>query len=158
VRQGGVLILMENDPPNADLAHLNLLADRFGIHFDDVLHHHIIGEQVEDGRIPVAAGGPLFKRDHTLYMKDTCAISLHGSAQELLRDRGDVVMATAKSGRGTVFAMVDPWLYNEYTDGRKNPVIYGRFDNFAAGKEFVEWLIQQQPRTKSAPPAGSSRP
>ncbi len=25
-------------------------------------------------------------------------------------------MATAKYGKGTVYAMVDPWLYNEYTD------------------------------------------
>jgi len=106
-------------------------------------------DQVEDGRIPVATGGPLFHCDHALYMKNTCAISLHGSAQALPRDRGDVVMATAKFGGGTVFAMVDPWLYNEYTDGRKNPAIYKQVDNFAAGKEFVEWLIQQRPRIQN---------
>jgi len=29
-----------------------------------------------------------------------------------------------------VFAVTDPWLYNEYTDGRKLPADY---DNFAAG-------------------------
>ena len=136
---------MENDPPNADIVHLNLLADRFGIHFDDVLHHHIVGDHVEDGRIPVAADGTLFHHAHTLYMKDTCAISLHATATALLRDRGDVVMATAKYGRGTVFAVVDPWLYNEYTDGRNDPLIYNQFDNFAAGKEFVQWLLQQRP-------------
>jgi unsaturated rhamnogalacturonyl hydrolase len=145
VKSGGVLVLMENDPPNADIAHLNLLADRFGIHFDDVLHHHIIGEQVGDGRIPVAAEGPVFHHPHTLYMKDTCAISLSGPALALLRDRGDVVMATAKYGRGTVFAAVDPWLYNEYTDGRKNPRIYNQFDNYSGGKELVQWLLQQHP-------------
>ncbi|MGO9936692.1 MAG: glycoside hydrolase family 88 protein [Terracidiphilus sp.] len=146
VKQGGILVLMENDPPNADITHLNLLADRFGIHFDDVLHHHIIGEHVEDGRIPISADEPLFHHPHTLYMKDTCAISLRESAVPLLRDRGDVVMATAKYGRGTVFAAVDPWLYNEYTDGRKNPAIYDQFDNFAGGEEFVQWLLQQHPR------------
>ena len=145
VKQGGFLILMENDPPNADLSHLNLLADRFGIHFDDVLHHHILGEHVENGRIPVEGNGPLFHHPHTLYMKDTCAISLSGPAMALLRDRGDVVMASAKYGRGTVFASVDPWLYNEYTDGRKNPRIYDQFDNFAGGRELVQWLLQQGP-------------
>ncbi len=145
VKKGGVLILMENDPPNADVSHLNLLADHFGIHFDDVLHHHIIGEQVEDGRIPVAAEGPLFHHSHTLYMKDTCAILLSGTAVALLRDRGDVVMAAAKYGRGTVFAAVDPWLYNEYTDGRKKPLIYDQFDNFAGGQELVQWLLEQRP-------------
>jgi unsaturated rhamnogalacturonyl hydrolase len=144
VKRGGVLILFENDPPNADIAHLNLLADQFGIHFDDVLHHHILGERVEDGRIPVSADGKLFHHGHTLYMKDTCAISLREPAVALLRDRGDIVMATTKFGRGTVFAVVDPWLYNEYTDGRKNPLIYNQFDNFAAGKELVQWLLQQR--------------
>ena len=149
VHDGGVLILMENDPPNADIAHLNLLADRFGIHFDDVLTHHIIGEHVEDGTIPVAPEGPVFHRPHTLYMKDTCTISLHGPATALLRDRGSVVMATAKYGRGTVFGMVDPWLYNEYTDGRKNPLVYGQFDNFSGGKELVRWLVEQHPGSGS---------
>jgi unsaturated rhamnogalacturonyl hydrolase len=147
VKEGGVLILMENDPPNADIAHLNLLADHFGIHFEDVLHHHIVGEQVEDGRIPVAADGKLFHRAHTFYMKDTTAISLSGPAAALLTDRGDVVMATAHYGRGTVFAAVDPWLYDEYTDGRKNPRIYSQFDNFAGGKELVQWLLQQRPHS-----------
>jgi unsaturated rhamnogalacturonyl hydrolase len=135
---------MENDGPNADISHLNLLADRFGIHFDDVLHHHIVGVHVEDGRIPVAAGGPIFRHPHTLYMKDTCAISLREPAIALQRDRGDVIMATAKYGRGTVFAAVDPWLYNEYTDGRNNPQIYNQFDNFAGGKELVRWLLKQR--------------
>lgn len=146
VKQGGVLVMMENDPPNADISHLNLLADRFGIHFDDVLHHHILGEHVEDGRMPVTPDGRLFHEPHTLYMKDTCAISLRSPAESLFRDRGDAVMATAKYGRGTVFAAVDPWLYNEYTDGRKDPLIYNQFDNFAGGEELVQWLLQQRPR------------
>lgn len=145
VRQGGVLILMENDPPNSDLAHLNLLADRFGIHFDDVLLHHTVGDEIDNGRIPIAADGPVFRRPHTIYLKDTCAISVHDKATALLSDRGAIVMAAAHLGKGTVFAMVDPWLYNEYTDGRKNPLIYSQFDNFAAGEELVQWLLQQQP-------------
>jgi unsaturated rhamnogalacturonyl hydrolase len=49
-------------------------------------------------------------------------------------------MATAKYGKGTVFATVDPWLYNEYTDGRKLPVEY---DNYAAGLELVRWILTQ---------------
>ena len=149
VRQGGVLILLENDPPNADITHLNLLADKFGIHFDDVLHHHILndpehGDHVEDGTVPVKGGGPLFHDSHTLYMKDTCAITLHEPAVALLQDRGDVMMATAKYGKGMVFAAVDPWVYNEYADGRKNPAVYNQFDNFAGAKEVVQWLLEQR--------------
>jgi unsaturated rhamnogalacturonyl hydrolase len=145
VKQGGVLVLMENDPANADITHLNLIADRFGIHFDDVLTHHIIGEQFAPGYIPVHDGGPIFHQGHMLYMKDTCAISLKAPAQALLQDKAGTVMATAKYGKGTVFAVVDPWLYNEYTDHRK---ALPQQDNYAAGKEFVDWLLMQIPADK----------
>jgi unsaturated rhamnogalacturonyl hydrolase len=143
VKQGGVLVLMENDPANADITHLNLIADRFGIHFDDVLTHHIIGEQFAPGYIPVKGGDAVFHDSHMLYMKDTCSISLKTPAQILLEDKDGIVMATTKYGKGTVFAVVDPWLYNEYTDHRK---ILPQEDNYAAGKEFVNWLLKQIPR------------
>jgi unsaturated rhamnogalacturonyl hydrolase len=140
VRQGGVLVLMENDPANADISHLNLIADRFGIHFDDVLKRHVIGDQFAPGYIPVSGGGQMFHHPHTLYVKDTCAISLKAPARTLLEDKAGIVMATAKYGKGTVVAVVDPWLYNEYTDHRK---VLPEQDNYAAGKEFVNWLLKQ---------------
>jgi unsaturated rhamnogalacturonyl hydrolase len=141
VKQGGVLVLMENDPANADIEHLDLIADRFGIHFDNVLKHHIIDDQFAPGYIPVSGGGPVFYHPHTLYMKDTCAISLKAPAVPLVTDKTGIVMAAAKYGKGTVFAVVDPWLYNEYTDHRK---VLPEQDNYAAGKEFVLWLLQQR--------------
>jgi unsaturated rhamnogalacturonyl hydrolase len=61
-----------------------------------------------------------------------------------LLDRGDILMASVKYGKGTVFATVDPWLYNEYTDGRKLPAEY---DNFAAGGELVHWILGQVVRS-----------
>ncbi|HEY3989786.1 MAG TPA: glycoside hydrolase family 88 protein [Acidobacteriaceae bacterium] len=145
VKQGGVLVLMGNDPPNADIAHLNLIADRFGIHFEDVLRHHIIGDQFAPGYIPVRRGGPIFHHPHRLYMKDTCAISLKDPANALLEGETGIVMATARYGKGTVFAVVDPWLYNEYTDHRK---VQPQQDNYAAGKEFVTWLLKQSRRSE----------
>ena len=143
VKQGGFLILMENDPANADIEHLNLIADRFGIHFNNTLSHHVIGNDFAPGQIVAKGGGPLFRDPHTLYMKDTCTISLKSPATSLLEDKGDIMMATANYGKGTVVAVVDPWLYNEYTDGRKRPPVQ---DNFAAGKEFVRWLLTQTQR------------
>jgi unsaturated rhamnogalacturonyl hydrolase len=148
VKQGGVLILMENDPANADIEHLDLIADRFGIHFDDVLQRHIIGDQFAPGYIPVSgSSSPIFHHSHTLYMKDTCGISLRAPAKAMLKDKAGIVMATAQYGRGTVFAVVDPWLYNEYTDHRK---ALPQQDNYAAGKEFVTWLLKQTPRDDHA--------
>lgn len=141
VKQGGVLILMENDPANADIEHLDLIADRFGIHFNDKLSHHVVGNDFPAGYIAVKGGGPLFHDSHTLYMKDTCTISVKAPATSLLEDKGDIMMATARYGKGFVFAVVDPWLYNEYTDGRKRPP---EQDNYAAGRELVHWLIEEK--------------
>lgn len=142
VKQGGVLVLMENDPGNADIEHMDLLADRFGIHFNPVLVHHVVDHNIAAGTIAVQPGGPIFHDTHTLYMKDTCTISVKNPAMPLLEDKEGIVMATAKYGEGTVFAVVDPWLYNEYSDGHKLPAQY---DNLAAGKEWVRWLLQQVP-------------
>ena len=65
----------------------------------------------------------------------------------MLQDKTGIVMATAQYGKGTVFAVVDPWLYNEYTDHRK---VLPQQDNYAAGKEFVTWLLKQTPRDDHA--------
>jgi unsaturated rhamnogalacturonyl hydrolase len=145
VKQGGVLVLLENDPANADIDHLDLIADRFGIHFNSVLSHHVIGDDYPAGQITVRGGGPIFHQPHTLYMKDTCTISVKPPAKALLKDKGDIMIASVKYGQGTVVAVVDPWLYNEYTDPHKNPPVQ---DNYAAGKEFVRWLIEQSPSSK----------
>jgi unsaturated rhamnogalacturonyl hydrolase len=146
VKSGGVLVLMANDPANGDIEHLDQLADLFGIHFNPVLSHHVVGSDHAPGTIRVAGGGPLFRYKHTLFMKDTCTISVKGSAAPLLEDRGDVLMAAAKYGRGTVFAVADPWIYNEYTDGKNLPAEY---DNLGGAVELVDWLVKQAPRTNS---------
>jgi unsaturated rhamnogalacturonyl hydrolase len=142
VRAGGVLVILENDPGNADLNHLNVLSELFGIHFNNVLRNQVDGNNFAMGKIAVSDGGPIFQHPHNLYMKEICTIAANSPASALLRDRGDTLMASAKYGKGTVFATVDPWLYNEYTDGRKLPAEY---DNFAAGNELARWILAQIP-------------
>ncbi len=144
VKAGGVLMIMENDTSFADLDHFNLVAEKFGIHFNSVLRKHVIGTRWEMGKIAVAGDGPFFHHPHTLYMKDVCTISVTPPAQAALTDSGDILMATAKYGRGAVLAVVDPWLYNEYTDGRKLPAEY---DNYNAGRELVRWVLEQVPHS-----------
>jgi unsaturated rhamnogalacturonyl hydrolase len=151
VNAGGVLVMMENDPGNADLEHLNLLAERFGIRYNNVLRNQVDGNKFEMGKVAIVGGGPIFHASHTAFMKEICTISIKSPAAALLRDRGDILMASARYGKGTVFATVDPWLYNEYTDGRKLPAQY---DNYAAGKELVRWFLAQIPR---GPEAGVKR-
>jgi unsaturated rhamnogalacturonyl hydrolase len=143
VKGGGVLFILANDPANTDLEHFNLIADRFGIHFNSVLRKHVIGDAHEMGKLIVPGGGPIFHDPHTLFMKDVCNISVRSPAVSAFQDDEGILMATAKYGKGTVFATVDPWLYNEYTDGRK---LAEPYDNFAAGKELMRWILAQVPR------------
>ena len=145
VKAGGVLVMMENDTSFADLDHFNTIGDKFGIHFNSVLRKHVIGTDWEQGKIQIDGNGPVFRHPHTIYVKDVCTITPARPARALLQEGGDIFMATAKYGRGTVIAMTDPWLYNEYTDGRKLPAMY---DNYAAGKEFARWILEQIPHGK----------
>ena len=141
VKAGGVLVLMQNDGPNAEFEHFDALGDRFGIHFNPVLRNHVLTDDKTPGLLTIPAGsGGIFTREHHTYMKDTCTITVSGPAHAALVDRGDVMMATARYGKGTVYAVVDPWLYNEYTDGRNlTPAI----DTFDSALELVRWLVGQ---------------
>ncbi|MEY3619988.1 MAG: hypothetical protein RLZZ391_354, partial [Bacteroidota bacterium] len=42
---------------------------------------------------------------------------------------------------GKVIAIGDPWLYNEYVDGRKLPI---SFQNFEAMQQVVNWTLSKQ--------------
>jgi unsaturated rhamnogalacturonyl hydrolase len=148
VNSGGVLVIMENDTSFADLDHFNVIGEKFGIHFNSVLRKHVIGTNWEQGRINIDGKGPIFHQPHTIYVKDVCTITATNPARSVLAEGDDIFMATAKYGKGTVIAMTDPWLYNEYTGVRKLPALY---DNYAAGKEFVRWILEQAPPTIPKP-------
>lgn len=154
VHSGGVLVLLANDPANTDLDGLNRIADHFGMHFNSVLLKHVIGDQYELGKIAVAGGGAIFHQPHTLFMKDVCSIAVTSPAVSVLSEDGNTWMAVARYGKGTVYANVDPWLYNEYTDGRKLPAEY---DNYAGGAELMRWLLQQVPPDSSSAPPHAAR-
>jgi Predicted unsaturated glucuronyl hydrolase involved in regulation of bacterial surface properties, and related proteins len=145
VKSGGVLAILENDTSFADLDHFNVIAEKLGMHFNSVLRKHVIGSNWEQGKIVVDGSGPIFHRPHTLYVKDVCTLTLKSPAVPVMKEGEDIFMATAKYGKGTVIAFVDPWLYNEYTDGRKLPAEY---QNYAGGVEFVRWLLEQVPKKK----------
>jgi unsaturated rhamnogalacturonyl hydrolase len=143
VKAGGVLAILENDTTFADLDHFNVVAEKFGMHFNSVLRKHVIGTNWEQGKIQLDGSGPIFHHPRSIYVKDVCTLSLKAPAVSVLAEGGDIFMATAKYGKGTVYAFVDPWLYNEYTDGRKLPAEY---QNYAGGVELVRWLLEQVPR------------
>lgn len=140
VEAGGVLVLMANDAANTEFEHFNTLGDRFGIHFTPADRKKVEGNHYEQGEVKIPADTSVFTKAHTTFMKDVCTIAVSRGATKVLTDGDDVLMATAAVGKGTVYAVVDPWVYNEYTDGRKLPP---RYDTYAAAIDLSEWLLRQ---------------
>lgn len=140
VKQGGVLLIMTNDSANCDLQHFNALPEKFGIHFTDKSRNMVQGSEFETGAIYNRTANPVFSKTKKMYLKEISTIDVKAPAKALIIQDGDVIMATAKYGKGTVFAVGDPWIYNEYLDGRKIPAAY---ENFSAANELVKWLLSQ---------------
>ena len=145
VKAGGVLVLFHNDKPNADFTAFNKLSDLFGIHFNEDTYNRVVGKDYEGGKIDVPTKHQILKNVQTIYQKEVCSITAKAPAKSVLTKGDLVVFATAKIGKGTVFATGDPWLYNEYTDGRMLPAMY---QNAEAANDLVKWLIAQIPVKK----------
>jgi unsaturated rhamnogalacturonyl hydrolase len=149
VKAGGVLVMMENDSEHADQTHLDLLSDKFGIHFNAVTRNREVGTDYSTTLVKIPAGtGGIFHHAHTGVMKETCTISVYAPAKSLLNQpagdgKSETFMAESRFGKGLVYANVDPWIYNEYTDGRKLPL--GE-DNYAGGLELTKWLVGEAVR------------
>ncbi|KAA9339901.1 glycoside hydrolase family 88 protein [Hymenobacter busanensis] len=140
VKAGGVLMLMANDTANCDIKHFNQLAQAFGIRFTDTSLNMVKGSQFEEGKVDLTGGNNVFKTAKTAYIKELSTLALTGPAKPLVKQGDQIIIATATLGKGTVLAVGDPWLYNEYTDGRKIPA---EFENFKAGNDLATWLLQQ---------------
>jgi unsaturated rhamnogalacturonyl hydrolase len=140
VKAGGVLVFMGNDVGNMEFDHFNQLAKEFGIQFNKDSRNKVPGNDFEKGLLVVPGGHPIFKTAKRLYLKEISTFTLSSPAKSVFDDKGDVIMAVSKFGRGTVFAVGDPWFYNEYLDGRKLPAT---FDNYKAARDLSKWLIEQ---------------
>lgn len=139
VAAGGALVLMANDSVNANLTELTSLSREFGIGFNADCHHRIPGKQYDKGATTSFPSHPIFSGVHKIFMKEVCSLTLTPPARPVLKEDGVILMAEAKVGRGMVFAVGDPWLYNEYMDHRRLPE---DFDNDAAAASLFSWLFR----------------
>ncbi|GEN75293.1 DUF4350 domain-containing protein [Chryseobacterium hagamense] len=139
VKNGGVLVLLSNDNGNSEFEHFNRLAEKFGIHFNDDSYNRVQKREFEQGRVTVPAGNEVFSAQK-LYMKEVSSIDVKAPAKAILTAEGKNIGAIAKAGKGTVFALGDPWCYNEYIDGKKLPA---DFTNNQGTEEWVKWLLKQ---------------
>ncbi|MBL0131734.1 MAG: glycoside hydrolase family 88 protein [Chitinophagaceae bacterium] len=140
VNNGGVLVLLGNDAGNAEFKNFNQLAGKFGIQFNEDSKNRVQKDQFEQGAVSVTGDNPIFSSPRKLYIKEYSSLRVNSPAVTLVKNGTDNVMAMARYGKGTVFALGDPWIYNEYLDGRKLPA---SFENYKAAEEWVKWLIKQ---------------
>lgn len=140
VKEGGVLVLLANDSSNCDLVHFNLLAEKFGIHFTNESINMVKGIAFDMGAAFPVVGNPVLKSGTKIYVKEVSAMHLNSNAEAIATINDKVVAAIAKFGKGKVIAIGDPWLYNEYVDGRKLPI---DFQNFEAMQQVVNWTLSK---------------
>ena len=137
VKSGGVLLLIVDATPAADVTDLNILSDRFGMHFA------ADGPQPQqsgtDQAIQIPTGTGVFSKAHHVLLENTCTMTLSSLAHPVLKEGTKTVMAVSSAGRGTVVAITSPWLSNRDLDGRTLPL---GFENFPAATDLAGWLLK----------------
>ncbi len=116
VKQGGRLILLGNDKGNAEFEHLNQLAAKFGLEFLEETYPKTTGK----GILIATGASAMFENGLNVYLVEVAPLKISGKADVLFEHQGTAIMALADYGKGRVFALGDPWIYNEYIDHKDN--------------------------------------
>lgn len=130
VKQGGRLVLLGNDKGNAEFEHLNRLAARFGIEFLETTYPKVTGK----GILIASGSHAIFGNGLSVYMVEVAPLKLTRAAQPVLTHEGTSIMAFSPAGKGMVFALGDPWIYNEYIDHKDNRQVATNLFRLLLGK------------------------
>jgi hypothetical protein len=139
VMKGGVLAVLANDAPNCEFTHLNRLMKEFGMRFNHVTLHPVTGTDFEMGASVNLPDHALFSGVSKIYIKEVSDITISQSAKPVLKENGKVLIAESKVGKGYVFAIGDPWIYNEYIDHDRLPA---SFENRKAAENLTDILLE----------------
>ena len=139
VKAGGSLLLMANDSANCELKNFNTLAAVFGVTYTDKSINMVKNDVYEQGVAYPGNGNPVFKTTKKMFLKELSVLNVKAPGKANSTKDGDVIIATAQFGKGKVLIVGDPWLYNEYVDGRKLPAEY---ENYKAAEDLVKWLLK----------------
>ena len=140
VKAGGSLLLMANDSANCDLQHFNKLAAVFGVTYTDKSINMVKNDTYEQGVVYPGNGNSVFNTTKKMFLKELSVLNIKAPAKANAVKDGDVIIATTQFGKGKVLIVGDPWLYNEYVDGRKLPAEY---ENYKAAEDLVKWLLKK---------------
>ena len=140
VKAGGTLVMLANDSANVELPHFNQLAAKFSILFTDKSRNMVKNDVYEQGKVTIPANHPIFKESKKIFVKELSILSYKNPAKSILSEGGDDIMAFTQFGKGRVIALGDPWIYNEYLNGKRLPK---EFENFKAAKNLAVWLLKK---------------
>lgn len=144
VKKGGILLMLTNDGKNSELENFNILASKFGMKFNNVLLHLEIKAEPGMPRNYNSCASvnlpnhPLFQGVNKIFLKEVSSITCQSPAKAVLEENGQVLIAEAKFGKGYLFAVGDPWLYNEYID---HAHLTTDFENLKAAKNLVHLIL-----------------
>jgi hypothetical protein len=111
VRNGGRLVLLGNDKGNAEFEHFNRLAAAFGIEFLETTYKDAHGRD----HLTVSSSSPVLGAGLNAYLVNVAPLRVTNKTSEtLLADNGTPLAVLVHHGQGLVFAIGDPWIYNEY--------------------------------------------
>ena len=122
--------LLGNNAGNAEFEHLNQLARKFG--FESL--QSTVGKTSGKAILTIKGNGGIFDGAPAFYAVDVAAIQVNSKSVKTLLDfQGTPVMVLAHKGKGYVFGLGDPWVYNEYIH---------RNDNAAIAQKLFRMLLQ----------------
>ncbi len=140
VKAGGTLVLLANDTSNAEIKNFNILAGKFGVQFTDKNVNMVKNDVYDQGKFLFDGNHPIFGDVKKVYIKEVVTLKTKAPAKPVLTANGDEIMAVAQFGKGRVFVLGDPWIYNEYLNGKRLPMEY---ENFKAAKNLSKWLLKK---------------
>ncbi len=141
VKNGGSLLLMLNDSTNSDTKHVKKLTRAFGVEITDKNINFVKNDNFPEGDVFTSSTSKIFKSNYKLFVKELVTLQpTHSDVMVEAAVGNDAVIVSRKYGKGKVVIVGDPWLYNEYVNGRKLPVEY---QNLQASYDLIDWLLDK---------------
>ncbi len=142
VQQGGKLMCFANNTGHVEFVNYNQLMARFGITFNDTT-------QTGGSNFGPVPQNEVFSACTTFYIVDMCNLSIVSPAVSIFTFQGSVLMATSLKGAGKVFAVGDPWVYDEHIAAK---------DNTRGITQVVQWLLGLSTEVSRQPISSALRP
>ncbi|MCX8472181.1 MAG: glycoside hydrolase family 88 protein [Sediminibacterium sp.] len=139
VKQGGTLLIFANDSVNCSLSQINDLLNPLGVQFLNSTTNPVYNNHFEQGMAIPYKFNKVFNKNLTMYIKEAAPLIVNKTAQPIAIGLEHNLMATIDYGQGKILVVSDPWLYNEYVDGRK---LTSNFKNWQAAHDIIEWIFK----------------